>query len=267
MRSFTIIKVYLSALIMAMLFGACVETVESTDVAPPAPIVIDTSVSFEAEIDQLATDVLSPSPIPDGFVDLRKELSNAVFDLRYFSSNNFVGDTLDGYTADRFILSAEAANALKKVESMLEGTRLRLKLFDAYRPQMAVDHFIRWSRDLSDTLMKSQFYPNHNKGSLFKLGYIARKSGHSRGSTVDLTLVREMKDGILEELDMGTPWDLFDPKSNTKSPFITEEQLQNRMHLRTLMMKAGFSPLPEEWWHFSLRNEPFPDTYFNFAIE
>ncbi|MCB0588036.1 MAG: M15 family metallopeptidase [Phaeodactylibacter sp.] len=205
--------------------------------------------------------------LPEGFVYLNDVAPDVKLELRYFSSNNFVGDTIDGYLAAKCIISKPAADALKKVQKSLKSQGLGIKVFDAYRPQRAVDHFVRWAEDLSDTLMKPIYYPNVDKSKLFEIGYIAAKSGHTRGSTLDLTLVYLEGPQKGQELDMGTPWDHFDPAAWPSSDAVSDAQKQNRMILRKVMMDNGFKPLREEWWHFTLEAEPYPDTYFDFVVE
>lgn len=202
--------------------------------------------------------------LPTGFVDLQRMLPEVSVDVRYAGSDNFVGRTVDGYLAPKIYLSFEAAAALVAVQRELRILGFGLKVFDAYRPQRAVDHFVRWAADLDDTRMKEQYYPNVAKENLFRDGYIAARSGHSRGSTVDLTLI-ELDSGM--ELDMGSPWDFFDPVSWPDSTVVSTEQFANRQQLRDVMLRHGFTPLTTEWWHFTLANEPYPDSYFNFVIE
>ena len=184
--------------------------------------------------------------------------------LRYFTANNFVGESITGYQSPMVYLTRPTHQALLAVAGELAVFGLGLKVFDAYRPQRAVDHFVRWAKDLTDTRMKSRYYPRVDKANLFSKGYISARSGHSRGSTVDLTLI-DLATG--DELDMGTPWDYFDPMSWGNSDQITAEQRANRALLRIIMTKHGFNPLREEWWHFTLADEPFPDTYFDFPIQ
>jgi zinc D-Ala-D-Ala dipeptidase len=200
---------------------------------------------------------------PSAFIDAATVVPGLVVDMRYFDSNNFVGRPIDGYEQARCLLTREAANALAKAQRTLSERGLGLKVFDCYRPRRAVAHFVRWARDLTDTATKATHYPNVNKRELFKKGYIASRSGHSRGSTVDLTVVRR-SDG--QELDMGTPFDFFSPRSWPSSAAVTPEQRANRKLLAEAMKGAGFRPLTTEWWHFTLRNEPFPDTYFDFVV-
>lgn len=203
---------------------------------------------------------------PGGFVEVRDAVPGAVVELRYLGPDNFVGEPIDGYAADRCYVTVEAARALGRVQHELAHFGLGLKVFDAYRPQRAVDHFVRWAGDLDDTRMKARYYPDVAKENLFRDGYIAARSGHSRGSTVDLTLVAlDGREPV--ELDMGTPWDYFGPRSWPASLEVTPQQRANRMLLQSLMVKHGFRPLAEEWWHFTLEDEPFPDTYFDFVVE
>lgn len=199
-----------------------------------------------------------------GFVYLSDVDETIQSEMRYISQNNFIGKPIDGYKKAKIIVSKPTAIALKRVQQELLKFNLSLKIFDAYRPQQAVNHFVRWAKVLNDTLMKSQYYPKVPKNQLFKLGYIASKSGHTRGSTVDLTIV-DITSG--KELDMGSPYDFFGNKSHVLYKNITTKQKANRLLLRNLMLTNGFNPYQYEWWHFTLRNEPFPKKYFNFPIE
>jgi len=198
------------------------------------------------------------------FVDVSKLLPQAHFDIRYSTNNNFVGKPIDGYKSAKCLLTKKASVALANVQKELLKNDLSLKLFDCYRPQHAVDHFVRWAKDIEDRKTKRIYYPNVKKKNLFKDGYIAEKSGHSRGSTLDVTLIRVKTN---KELDMGTPFDFFDPLSHTESLMIGKNALQNRLFLKEIMEKHGFKNLKEEWWHFSLKNEPYPKKYFDFEIE
>lgn len=201
--------------------------------------------------------------LPDGFVYVTDVISTAILEIRYFSEDNFVGTIIDGYEAPKAILTIEAAQALKKAADTLYEQGYYIKIFDAYRPQRAVNHFMRWAQDLDDVKMKEKYYPDLDKSVLFELGYIAEKSGHSRGSTVDLTLV-DIATG--KEVDMGSGFDFFGEISNHGTKLITAEQEQNRNILRDAMVAAGFQIYPEEWWHYTLKNEPYPDTYFDFPV-
>lgn len=207
---------------------------------------------------------VAQSHLPDGFVYLDEVLVNAKYDVRYYTTNNFLGVRVDGYLAPRVILTKEAANMLALAEKDMEEIGLGFLIFDGFRPQQAVDHFVRWAEDLSDTIMKSKLYPDVAKEDLFELGYIAKKSGHSRGSTVDLTLFN-LATG--DELDMGSVFDFFGEISNHNTDLISAEQTQNRNVLRDVMLKHNFRLYIKEWWHYTLENEPFPDEYFNFPVK
>jgi len=200
---------------------------------------------------------------PDVFVSIPPD-SPLRTEVRYFSTDNFVGERITGYLTPDVMMTEPTYAALLQVAEELEVFGIGLKVFDAYRPQQAVDHFVRWAEDLEDTRMKSRYYPRVDKANLFRDGYIAARSGHSRGSTVDLTLIDL---GTGEELDMGTRWDFFDLRSWGESEQVNEVQRANRALLRSIMTKHGFSPLREEWWHFTLVGEPFPDTFFNFPVQ
>lgn len=202
--------------------------------------------------------------IPSGFVDLQTVLPDLILDIRYFGSDNFIGKPIDGYLAPKAILSKEAALALAAVREEANSMGFQLKIFDAYRPQTAVNHFVRWAAVVDDTLMKAKYYPDVDKKDLFALKYIAERSGHTRGSTIDLTLV-DIATG--EELDMGSTFDLFGEKSHHGSPSVNEQQSANRLLLKELMLRHGFKHYPEEWWHYTLAKEPYPDTYFDFPVE
>ncbi|MBR4533458.1 MAG: M15 family metallopeptidase [Bacteroidaceae bacterium] len=216
------------------------------------------------------------------FVTLTDVVPDAILEIRYFGTYNFVGTRIDGYEAPTALLTREAADSLRAVSDDVMRQGYRLKIYDAYRPQKGVDHFVRWASNIGDTLMKRYFYPDLDKSVLFDQEYIYAHSGHSRGSTVDLTLFDMQTE---KELDMGGTFDWFGPEShpdfcgnpetgtytgdNSLSPVgrsITEEQFAHRMILRTAMLRHGFKALDSEWWHFTLRDEPFPDTYFTFPV-
>ncbi|WP_460218128.1 M15 family metallopeptidase [Psychroserpens sp. MEBiC05023] len=201
---------------------------------------------------------------PEGFIHVKDLIKDIDIELRYFTTNNFVGDTIEGYHANTLILTQQAANALKKVQDELQQQNLCLRIYDGYRPQKAVNHFIRWAQDLNDTINKQQFYPDVEKRHLFREEYIASRSGHSRGSTVDLTIVNGNTN---EPLDMGSPYDFFGKESWVDHPELTKEQKANRQLLQKVMLKHNFRNYPKEWWHFTLRWEPFPKTYFDFNVE
>lgn len=200
---------------------------------------------------------------PSGFVLLSDYVPHIVQEIRYFSTYNFIGERIDGYEEPCALLTKEAARALKAVSNEVIVHGYRLKVFDAYRPACAVKQFVLWGIEDQDIRMKQYFYPELEKQELFKKGYIAKKSSHSRGSAVDLTLL-DMKTG--KELDMGSPFDLFSEMSHPDSKEVTEEQYENRMLLQNVMVRNGFVPIDCEWWHFSLENEPYPDTYFEFPV-
>lgn len=202
--------------------------------------------------------------LPKGFVYAKNIIPDLDVELRYFSTNNFVGDTIDGYKSNKLIITNETAQALKKVQHDLHQKNLCLKVYDGYRPQRAVNHFMLWAKDLNDTINKQQFYPDVEKRYLFREEYIATRSGHSRGSTLDLTII----DGITSEpLDMGSPYDFFGKESWVNYDDLTETQKANRQLLQEVMLKHNFRNYAKEWWHFTLRWESFPDTYFDFEIE
>ncbi len=198
-----------------------------------------------------------------GFVLLSDAVPDAILEIRYYSTYNFIGDRIDGYEEPVALLTKEAALALRAVSDSMIRQGYRLKIFDAYRPQAAVSHFMRWALDAGDQRMRAYFYPDLEKESLFPLGFIAEHSGHSRGSTVDLTLF-DMKTG--KEMDMGGPFDFFGEKSHTDFSGVTAEQLGNRMRLQEAMQAGRFKPYQGEWWHFTLAEEPYPDTYFTFPV-
>ncbi|OYZ99213.1 MAG: peptidase M15 [Rhizobiales bacterium 17-65-6] len=206
---------------------------------------------------------LSLTERPDDFVNVAEVTPEARFDIRYFGADNFVGAPIDGYEAPICYLTRPAAQALAQVAAEAARRELALLVFDGYRPARAVAHFARWAADPSDQRTKALYYPDIEKADLFAQGYLAARSGHSRGSTVDLTLV-EPHSG--RELDMGTPFDLFGPASWTDCDHVSRVQRANRELLAGLMGAAGFVGFHMEWWHFTLADEPFPDTYFDFPI-
>lgn len=233
------------------------------------------------------SNLLFSQEIPSGFVEIREVIPDIIIDLRYLTNHNFLGVPVDGYDSEKCYITKTAADSLAKVQAELRKFSLSIKIYDGYRPQRAVDHFVRWAKDLSDTLTKKEFYPTVDKSRLFVDGYIAEKSGHSRGSTVDLTIVpiplptqpefdienqcvcfqsseKRFKDN---SIDMGTGFDCFNELSHTENSSLNPQQRANRLMLKSLMDKYGFRNLAEEWWHFTLRNEPFPKTYFDFVIK
>jgi zinc D-Ala-D-Ala dipeptidase len=213
----------------------------------------------------------APSPAPDaqtesrqhGFVDAAEIVPGLLVDMRYAGADNFVGRPIAGYQTPLCLLTPEAAAALANVRRALAPSGRGLKVFDCYRPARAVADFAAWARDLEDQSTKAEYYPNVEKDQLFALGYIAERSGHSRGSTVDVTLV-DLATGA--ELDMGTPYDLFDPRSWPSDTSVSAEAQANRRALSEAMAAHGFRPLREEWWHFTLDVEPFPETFFDFPV-
>ena len=226
---------------------------------------------------------LTPEENSSLFVNITDVVPDAILEIRYYSTYNFVGTRIDGYLQPTALLTKQAAEALKAVSDDVMAQGYRLKIYDAYRPQKGVDHFVRWAADIPDTLMKPYFYPDLDKSVLFDQEYIMEKSGHTRGSTVDLTLFDMTTE---KEVDMGGTFDWFGPEShpdfcgnpetgeytgdNSASPTgrsITPEQFANRMILRKAMLRHGFKALDSEWWHFTLRDEPFPETYFTFPVK
>ncbi len=203
--------------------------------------------------------------LPNQFVYLKDIDPSIIQDMKYFTHDNFIGRPIAGYEAAQCILTKSAALALAQVQQKLKQQSLSLKVFDCYRPQIAVNDFIQWSQDPTDQKMKEQYYPRVNKADLFTLGYIAAKSGHTRGSTVDLTIVHIKHPS--QQLDMGTHFDFMDEFSHTFSEHIQGEKRENRLLLRNLMQEANFNPYDKEWWHFTLKNELFPDTYFDFPVK
>ena len=211
------------------------------------------------------------------FVNITDVVPDAILEIRYFSTYNFVGARIDGYEEPVALMTRQAADSLKAASDDLKRMGYCIKIYDAYRPQRGVDHFLRWALDETDTITKAYFYPRLTKKQVFEGEYVAEKSGHSRGSTVDLTLV-DMFTG--KELDMGGTFDWFGIESHPDYgggnpetldfqqtvPTFNSEQFYNRMVLRAAMLRHGFLPLDNEWWHFRLANEPFPDTYFNFPV-
>lgn len=226
--------------------------------------------------------------IPSNFVYLKDIDPTIIQDIRYATNHNFIGRPIQGYETSECILTKPAALALTQVQQELKQSHLSLKVYDCYRPQMAVDEFIAWSQQTDDQKMKAEFYPKVNKSDFFKLGYVAAKSGHTRGSTVDLTIVslpltnsgtyhtgqkliacfapylQRFHDG---SIDMGTNFDCMDALAHNDNTTINLVAYYNRLLLKALMEKYGFNSYEPEWWHFTLKNEPYPNTYFNFPIK
>lgn len=243
-------------------------------------MVVTTSCSNGEEKNSIA---LSATDDNSNFVNITDVVPDVILEIRYYGTYNFVGSRIDGYEEPTALLTRQAAKALKAVSDDVMKQGYRLKIYDAYRPQKGVDHFVRWASNLNATEMKDYFYPDLDKKVLFEQEYIYERSGHTRGSTIDLTLF-DMK--TEKELDMGGTFDWFGPEShpdfcgnpetgeytgdNSKSPkgrSITAQQFANRMILRNAMLRHGFKPLDTEWWHFTLKDEPFPDTYFTFPVK
>lgn len=247
------------------------------------PLLVLMQCSGESGSDQEST---STRDLPDGFLRLSDIDDSIQLDMRYFGSNNFLGRPVVGYEAPECILSTPAALALAEVQTMVTQLGLSLKIYDCYRPQRAVNDFMQWGADQSDQRMRLSYYPEVPKADLFDLGYIAERSGHSRGSTVDLTLVPlgtvvPEADPLAQQydcrapaaerypdnsIDMGTGYDCFDPRSHTDNIVVGAEVLQNRHLLREIMEAAGFTNYEQEWWHYTLNDEPFPDQYFDFPV-
>lgn len=205
-------------------------------------------------------------PRAPGLVALSDLAPGVELEIRYAGTDNFVGAPVDGYEEPTCLLTAPAARALAQVQRDLESEGLGLRVYDCYRPERAVAHFVRWARDLGDERTRSAYYPRVAKAELFARGYIAERSGHSRGSTVDLTLVERRPDGGSEPLDMGTTFDLFDERSHTESPDVTEAQRANRLRLRAALARRGFRNYPLEWWHYTLEGEPHPEATFDVPV-
>ena len=284
------IRAWACALLMAEINPACAEAVfarawesgvsrvisgchwqSDVDASRPAASIgysyLQTNPEFRTQM-ALAQDEFRRLASPDQsgrehFVKISDVVPDVILEIRYYSTHNFVGQRIDGYLAPTAMLTRQAADSLKVVSDELKAQGYRLKIYDAYRPQCAVDHFVRWAADVPDTLMKRYFYPNVDKSRLFELEYIMEKSGHTRGSTVDLTLFDMVKE---KDVDMGGPFDWFGQESHPDYTGVTPEQFANRMILRDAMLRHGFKPLGSEWWHFTLKNEPFPDTYFTFPV-
>lgn len=296
------------AALLAALLAGCSPDVAAGSAADARPEPALAPVALADTLRQpvrTASDVVPDSlpELPDGFVRLSTAAPEVAQEMRYVTAYNFVGEPIDGYERGECILTTEAAEALKAVAADLARQGLGLKVYDCYRPQRAVDHFARWARG-GDETMKEAFYPEEPKGSLFRRGYIAARSGHSRGSTVDLTLVRQPaaeavlpasaypdpSDGPLprcdrplststgpdlpgggrlaeRDLDMGTAYDCLSPVAATASTAVSAAARRNRQTLKAAMERRGFRNYAKEWWHFTLRGEPFPNTYHTFPVQ
>lgn len=226
--------------------------------------------------------------MPDDFVDIQKAIPTVALDIRYHGDHNFLGTKVEGYEAPKCFLTRPAAEALAKVQAELQEFSLSLKIYDGYRPQRAVNHFVAWAKEIGDTKTRAEFYPTVDKRNLFRDGYIAEKSSHTRGSTVDVTIVpvpvpaqepytagqplaacyepagKRFGDN---SIDMGTGFDCFHELSHPGNLKVGQQQRLHRLLLKTLMDKYGFKNYDQEWWHFTLRNEPYPDTYFDFPVK
>ena len=204
-------------------------------------------------------------PADPGLLRVRDLAPGIVFEMRYAGANNFTGEKVPGYEAPDCLLTRPAAAALAGVQSDLANRGLGLIVWDCYRPQRAVDAFMRWADD-PDQRGRERWYPNVAKSALVKEGYIAERSGHSRGSTADLGLVRPDSDGTPQPLDLGTPFDFFDPRAHTDAPGLSAEHQANRQVLVQAMPARGFVNYPKEWWHYTLRDEPWPETVFDVPV-
>lgn len=225
-----------------------------------------------------------------GFIDLHDVDPTILISVRYSGQENFVGDVVDGYKQSVIILTKQAAEALQSVQAEVQKDGYSLVVYDAYRPQKAVDHFMRWSEDVANQAKKASYYPRVNKADVFELGYVARRSGHSRGSTVDVTIVKlghelyevQKQDRVLLDgytitllndgtVDMGSSFDLFDTASHYENDLIQTKFKERRTYLKNIMEKHGFKNYAEEWWHFTLKDEPYladrSESYFNFEVE
>lgn len=247
-----------------------VTTEATTEATTKATIEETTEEDTEATTEETPTDAKEDEeenseglPEAEGFVLVTDVIPDAILEIRYYTDYNFVGEQIDGYEEPVALLTKEAAQALKAANDDLEEQGYCIKIYDAYRPQCAVDDFVDWANDTSDTKMQEYFYPEVNKANLFSEGYIAYHSGHSRGSTVDLTIVDKATG---EDVDMGGTFDYFGQVSHPDYTGITDEQYANRMILRDAMTSHGFKAITTEWWHFTLQNEPYPNTYFNFPV-
>lgn len=202
--------------------------------------------------------------IPDDFGDIAEEIPDIVLEVRYASNDNFMGRVVNGYNIPKVVLTKKALKALKNAQAEFKRLGYCIKVFDAYRPQRSVDDFMQWINVENDTVMKQNYYPQLDKKNLIPQGYIAKKSGHSRGSTLDLSLIYLDEENKGQEVDMGGSWDFFGVRSHYDYPEISLKQKENRALLQKIMIKHGFLPYAKEWWHFTLAEEPFPNKYFDF---
>ena len=266
-RNVKLIAVCMTLMLMVGTLFGCGDQADSNDAASSSETAVETNADASAESETpttaIADDGVTLSNDSSDFVLISEVVPDAILEIRYYSTYNFVGDRIDGYEEPLAFMTKEGAQALKEVSDDVKKQGYRLKIYDAYRPQKAVTNFMEWAKDTDDTRMKEYFYPELEKDVLFPQGYIAEHSGHSRGSTVDLTLFDMETE---KEVDMGGTFDYFGELSHPDYKGITDEQYENRMILRKAMLDHGFKPLPEEWWHFTLEDEPYPDTYFTFPI-
>ena len=252
----SIVAVLMVMVLSVVMLAGCGKTETNTNNTTSNVNLDQKSISYADDGTMLSSD-------SSDFVLISEAVPDVILEIRYYSTYNFVGDRIDGYEQPVALLTKEAAAKLKEVSDYVISKGYRLKIYDAYRPQKAVTNFVNWSKDVNDTRMKPYFYPNLDKSVLFPQGYIAEHSGHSRGSTVDLTLFDMNTE---KEVDMGGTFDFFGEESHPDYRGITDEQYNNRMILREAMLSHGFKPLAEEWWHFTLENEPYPETYFTFPV-
>lgn len=231
--------------------------------APRAAITVALAFAAAAAPPPAVAQVPVPHPVHPDFADATEHVPGLVAEMRYFGSDNFVGRPIAGYEAPVCLLTRQAVAALASVQARLAPFGLGLKVFDCYRPAAAVADFVRWAGQPADTARKADYYPDIDKDRLFELGYIAERSGHSRGSTVDLTIIDRATGA---HLDMGTHWDMFSPRSWPTEPSMTPSQRANRLLLQRVMHEAGFRHYEREWWHFTLGEEPFPETWFEFPV-
>lgn len=257
------IAVFVTTIALMLALAGCGSSVGSNSTADSDSSAASSTAAATTSTSAATDDGIVLSDDSSGFVLVSDVVPDAILEVRYYSTYNFVGDRIAGYEEPLAFLTKEAAAKLKEVSDELKDKGYRLKIYDAYRPQMAVTNFVEWAEDADDTRMKEYFYPDLDKDVLFPQGYIAEHSGHSRGSTVDLTLF-DMK--TEKEVDMGGTFDFFGELSHPDYTDITEEQYANRMILREAMLAHGFKPIDEEWWHFTLADEPYPNTYFTFPV-
>ena len=243
----------------------------SSDTVPVKPDSIaespDSNTAKVEDNQNVQTDPQQQFEPHPGFVLVRDYVPDVIEDIRYFSTNNFMGVKVNGYDANAAIVTRQTAVKLKEAADEFRSMGYVIKIFDAYRPQRAVDHFVRWAQG-PDEKNKAEYYPTIAKKNLFPR-YIAKKSGHSKGSTIDMTIC--YKDSK-KEVDMGSHFDYFGPPSHTSfmgaypGGNVNKTHNKNRLMLKRVMEKHGFTNYSNEWWHFTLNNQPYPNTYFNFSV-